>query len=386
MTAGTARAQSPVTRRDVVDAALRRGSRIAFVRSDSLVAEAGRLTARTRPNPTLAAAHSTSTPREHVTLDVPFDAPWQRGPRVAAADSSLAAARARFAFERAAIRFEAEALYARAQAAEARARLTRRTALDADSVLVLARIRRDAGDASELDVELASINAGQMANIAADDSIGRIGALLEVQLAMGRRGDSLEIALADSLQPPADTIHAAFGVRMTLPVVAASASLGAARESLRLERRGRLEFPTLQLGFEASDPAEPGLLPMVGLSMPLPFFDRRRGPIAAATAGLARAEAELALARRESDAEVARAVRERAAALDRVRRDERLIASALRVSQLSLIAYREGAAALPSVLEAARNAREVLARYIDDVAAALTADAALRWLIATWEN
>jgi hypothetical protein len=105
-----------------------------------------------------------------------------------------------------------------------------------------------------------------------------------------------------------------------------------------------------------------------------------------ASAGVERAEADLALAQRESDAGLARARRERVAALARVHRDEQLVTGALRVSQLALVAYREGAAALPSVLEAARNAREALARYLDDVAAALTADAALRWLSATMET
>jgi hypothetical protein len=50
---------------------------------------------------------------------------------------------------------------------------------------------------------------------------------------------------------------------------------------------------------------------------------------------------------------------------------------------MSLQAYAEGAVALPNVLEAQRNAREALARYIDDVAAANNAAAAVRLLTAT---
>ena len=66
------------------------------------------------------------------------------------------------------------------------------------------------------------------------------------------------------------------------------------------------------------------------------------------------------------------------AALDRAARDRALVTSANRVAALSLTAYTEGAAGLPAVLEATRNARETLARYIDDVAATNLADAALR--------
>jgi hypothetical protein len=47
---------------------------------------------------------------------------------------------------------------------------------------------------------------------------------------------------------------------------------------------------------------------------------------------------------------------------------------------MSLQAYGEGAVALANVLEAQRNAREILARYIDDLAATDAAARTLRWL------
>jgi len=65
-----------------------------------------------------------------------------------------------------------------------------------------------------------------------------------------------------------------------------------------------------------------------------------------------------------------------------VRRSARLVASADRVAAMALQAYGEGAVALASVLEAQRNAREILARYIDDLAAADAAARTLRWLTA----
>lgn len=379
--------QTPVTREQAVAAAQQRGARLKIARSDSLAAEALRVVARARPNPTLSAAWSASVPRDHVSLDIPIDAPWLRSARIRTADFLGEAARARYAYERAAVGFEAESTYTAAIATEARARLSHRTAVDAESLLTLARLRRDAGDASELDVAVAEVSAGQLANAAADDSIRHVGALLEVQRVMGLRADTVQIVLSDSLAPPsARPPPRAFGVHPTLPVLAATASLGAARAAMRFARRSVFDSPSITVGFETADPAQPGLLPTVGLSLPLPLFDRRRGPIGLASAGLIRAEAELDLARRESGANITRAIRERDAALERVRRDSRLLASAERVLQLSVVAYREGAQALPFVLEAARNAREAFSRYIDDVAVALTADASLRWLTASWEN
>ena len=59
------------------------------------------------------------------------------------------------------------------------------------------------------------------------------------------------------------------------------------------------------------------------------------------------------------------------------------MASANRVAALSLTAYREGASSLPNVLEAQRNARDVLAQYIDDLADAWIFAAELRVLSLT---
>jgi hypothetical protein len=61
-------------------------------------------------------------------------------------------------------------------------------------------------------------------------------------------------------------------------------------------------------------------------------------------------------------------------------RDQGLVVRAERVAVKSLTAYREGASALPAVLEARRTAREVLGQYIDDLAALLTIQAELRAL------
>ena len=63
-----------------------------------------------------------------------------------------------------------------------------------------------------------------------------------------------------------------------------------------------------------------------------------------------------------------------------VRRESRACASADRVAAMSLRAYAEGAVPLANVLEAQRNAREALGRYIDDVALLNDAAGAVRLL------
>jgi cobalt-zinc-cadmium efflux system outer membrane protein len=378
----TLTAQQPVTRAQAVAAALARGARVALGRADTAAARGAVRAARAFPNPSLATTYTKDVPQYHAVLDLPLDLPWLRGARIGAAESARDAARYGFAFERAAIRFDVETTYTHALAAAQHAELSRRTALDADSLLRIAGLRREVGDVSELDVRLAAVNAGQLANVAADDSLAALGTLLALQLQMGLAGDEPAIALADSLSPPGDG-EAAEG-RALLPIAAAEASVRAAERSLAFTRRSRFA-PSLQLGFDTRDPTSPTPnrpLPLIGVSLPLPLFNWSGGEVVQATAARDRARAQLDLTRRETTAAVARARRDLTAARARLGRAAGLVESANRVAAMSLQAYSEGAVALASVLEAQRNAREIVARYIDDLAAADAAARAVRLLTA----
>jgi cobalt-zinc-cadmium efflux system outer membrane protein len=167
-------------------------------------------------------------------------------------------------------------------------------------------------------------------------------------------------------------------------VAAAQADLQAAQKALALERGNIFSAASLEIGFDRQAPVtdEPGTLPVVGIALPLPLFNRNGGAIAAASGARDRAARQLEVTRRESAAAIAQASRELAAALARAERDRVLVESADRVAAMSLTAYAEGAAALPSVLEAARHARETRTQFVHDTAAAIIADAALRLLTA----
>jgi cobalt-zinc-cadmium efflux system outer membrane protein len=377
-------AQQPVSRPQAVAAALARGARAALGRADTTAARGLVRTARAFPNPALAATYTKDVPQYHAVLDLPLDLPWLRGARIGAAESARDAARYGFAFERAAIRFDVETTYTNALAAALRGRLSRRTALDADSLLRIAELRRDVGDVSELDVRLAAVNAGQLENVAVDDSLAALGTLLSLQLEMGLAGDEPVIALVDSLVPPTSPDSEAPDGRALLPVTAAEASLRSAERSLAFTRRSRFA-PTFEVGFDTRDPGSPTpnqLLPIIGFSLPLPLFNWSGGEVMRAVAERDRARAQLDRTRRETTAELAQARRDLAAARARLRRATGLVESANRIAAMSLHAYSEGAVALASVLEAQRNAREILARYINDLAAADAAARALRLLTA----
>ena len=375
--AAVARSQQPVTREQAIESAVARGARSAVARADTLVAAAQLITARSWENPSLAASYSKDLPNYHALVDFPLDITGLRGTRVRAAQASRLASQYRFEFERAAAALDADTSYTRALAALERVRLSRRNARDADSLRRMAAIRRDAGDASELDVLLATVNAGQAANLAIADSVTLISSIFDLQTIMGLDTTRIAIVPSDTLTMPPTTPPNAVP-ETALPIAAARQALSAADLSARLQRRSLFTPFSLQAGVDWGDPGTPGLLPTFGVSIPLPLLNRNRGPIAQAEAERERARAELSLALFETQATIGRARRERAVALEKLQRDLVLVESANRIAAMSLVAYREGAQGLPAVLEAQRNAREILSQYINDLADAWIATATLR--------
>ena len=368
-----------LTRDEAIRAALANGPRLGIARADSGAARAELLAARALQNPSLAATYTKDTPQYHLQLEIPVDYPWVRGRRIRSARELQNAAATRFVFDRAVVALDADTTYTRALAARAHAELSRRNTGDADTLVRFARARRDVGDASELDVRLAEVSAGQQANIAAGDSLAYLAAVLDLQAVMGLPPDQVAVVPTDSLAPPpADAPPP--GSAAPLRVIAAERSVIAARLALRAQRGAVFSSPSLLAGFDThdADTGDNALLPVLGFTIPLPLLDRNRGGIAVASAQLRRAEAELTLARVTSATEIDRARRERDLAVARIDRDRRLLESANQVAAMSLTAYREGAAPIVSVLEAQRNARDVLAQYIDDLAAAWIATATLR--------
>ncbi|MGH7583848.1 MAG: TolC family protein, partial [Gemmatimonadales bacterium] len=208
---------------------------------------------------------------------------------------------------------------------------------------------------------------------------------------IGLTDDHIAVALTDTLGAPLPAAPAiAMGAPAGTPlqVAGSAAALEAATYNVQVERRAAIGSPGLLAGFDTGNPPnEPqGLLPTVGVTIPLPIFNRNRGPIAEAVAKRAGASADLAQVRYDNRLGTLRAQRELAAASSRVTRDRDLLVSAARVSQMSMTQYREGAAPLANVLEAQRTAREVEGQYYDDAAAALIAVATLRLLTLTPEG
>ncbi|HEY3934266.1 MAG TPA: TolC family protein [Gemmatimonadales bacterium] len=387
-TAPAAAAQQgpPLTRAAAISHAVTQNPRVAAAIADTAAAVARLTTARALPDPTLAASYTKDIPRYHVTAEMPVDQIWNRGSRVNAAEADLQSSRYKLRYEVASVTLDVDSAYTHALAAVEHSRLSARNAADADSLRRMAESRRAAGDASDLDVELAALAAGQQANTAATDSLEVTASLLELQGLLGTPAEQVNIALADSLQPPdMARVASVAGSAPPLLVASGAATVEAAAANLRLQHRLVLGSPAFIVGFDTGDPTgdEPGLLPTFGISLPLPIFNRNRGPIAEAAAERDRATAELATARLESTLGIRRAQATLLAANARIARDRETLQNAARVVSMSLTAYREGATPVASVLEAERTAREVQRQYVDDVAAAAIAAATLKLLTLT---
>ena len=374
---GAAPAQ-PLSRAQAIEVALSRGPRLSIARADTVAAFAQLITARALPNPTLGATYTKDPPQYHILAGLPLDFGFIRSARVHSAESGRVASRLRFQYDRALLVFDAETTYTRALAAQAHAQLSRRNAQDADSLRRIAELRRDAGDASELEVQLATVYAGQQTNNAASDSLALLATMLELQTLLGMPTTGVVVTLTDSLAAPPNESAATTGA-LPLQVAAAEATLTAAEFGVRVQHRSIWTLPSIEGGFEFGDPGgDHALLPTFGLSLPLPFLNRNRGLILAADAERDRARAQLELARIESRALITRAVRERETSFGKLARDRTLLENANRVVVMSIRAYQEGAAPLANVLEAQRTAREVIGQYIDDVAATWIATSAVR--------
>ncbi len=302
--AASAGAQRSITRAEAERIALASGARVALARADTAVAVAKLRTAKALPNPILTASLSKSVPQKHVSVEVPvFDVLYTRGRHVGLAETEVRASRLLYASERLAAFVEVDTTYTLALAKDARFRISRQTARDADSLTLLTTRRRDAGDAADLDVDLAMVTAGQLVNAATDDSLSAVSSLLALQTLMGLPSDSVSIVLTDSLVlQPRDTatVRMAMGnspVMLALPapiaspfapsvaaalaaapsVLAAEASFSAAEQAVGVQRHSVWQLPSVNFGFEQGDDSQPGILPTFGIGFQLPLFSRNQG-------------------------------------------------------------------------------------------------------------
>ena len=238
----------------------------------------------------------------------------------------------------------------------------------------IAAARFHAGDIAATDQAQIEITAAQMELSAASARANARMALVALETLLGSPNPRGETVLADTLETiglPTPKTDDSAGRRPD--IVAAEASLVKSEADLTLQRHGAVPDVTVSLQYERQPPDQPNTVGL-GLSFPLPLWNRNTGNMLAARAARDTAQAQLDKIRTKASADVAAArvaLAEARARSDTYRHDLQPKSSA--IAQSVAYAYDKGGAALVELLAAERSDNDIrlaAARAQADVASA----------------
>lgn len=391
--AATAQTPATISLANAKAAAHRVSPELRAAREAVAAAEARERQAGAFRNPTLAYGReqtgqgSARSSQNIVALEQPIEVGGQRGAREEAARLRREAAGARLAAVQGQLDYEVTRAYALALAADRRAALAEQAAEVFGRARRVSETRLASGDVSGYANRRIRLEAARYAALRAEALLARRSARLTLASLIAPSADSLSttFALDDSLPPPAIEVGADSLVEVALrarpDLRAAQLEAEAADANARLASRERIPVPTVSAGFKSEQVAGAeqrfdGFT--IGLSVPLPLWDRREGAVGAAQADTRRLRAQLDASQRS----IAREVLE---AADALRATEEQL-NALRgqlgpESDAALhsvqVAYSEGEISLVEWLDAVRAYQEAESSYATLRAESLIRRAAL---------
>jgi cobalt-zinc-cadmium efflux system outer membrane protein len=338
--------------------------------------------AGTIPNPTVNYSRTQSAPGDHLLFDQPLDFLLTRAADRSAAEAGLVRARADSTFRNANIITEVRvAFYAKLAADRSYAAVAVQSAL-ADSLGALAERRLKAGDISELERDQLLLEAGRTRAQLSTAREEATVAGFALQRVLGLDPARPLPVLAGELDSGLDAAESrAPADQLTLPELrAAVADSVAAAAEARSTRRARVPLPTVEAGLEWNDPTLPGrTLSVIGLALPLPFWNVNGGRVAQAEARASQASSAAAEARLESARRIAEAQTRLAESASRALQSrDSLAPAAQRLAHRAARAYEAGETGVLPVLDALRSERESTLQLLRDLLAFQTAQA--EWL------
>lgn len=342
------------------------------------------------PNPTLeylregeqAGARTTT-----IQLNQPIELGGKRQARVALAEGEAALARVELAALRQEVRAEVIAAFHGVLAAAERQELAQQLdALARRGIDVVAR-QVAAGKSAPIDAtraRLAALDAGTELNAATTGlalARARLGALV------GRPGEALVLKAGEDWLPQLAPL-AALQARLAdaAPVRRARGVLAARQAQAGVERAARVPDVTLTVGSQRAD--EVGRRQaVVGLSLPLPLFDRNSGRLHAALRRADKAGDELLAAEAAAAAElVAAHTRFEAASREAMLLRDEVIPDARTNHALTLKGFEHGKFAFIDVLDAQRVLAQAQSRQWSALLAAWQACADIERLAGASEQ
>lgn len=295
-----------------------------------------------------------------VAVNQRLDLGGRRRARVTAAQAELAAEQVRLGIARADLAQSVREQFARAVVARERLSLAEDNEAGARELARIAQILVENGR----DPPLRAIRARSAATQAAAELEAARAAELSSRatlVSLFGATDPVQTLSGDLL----DLTPSQVDPEQSLEVLLAEAERIAAEAALAQEQAASRLDPAVGLGVRHV--REIGSVALVaGVSLPLPVFDRNRGNIEAARAGVRAADANLASVRASVRVRAANAVTNAQSAAARVEALQRsAIPEAAEALRLSRLAYVEGRATLVELLDAQAAYREARAALID---------------------
>ena len=333
--------------------------------------------ARAFPNPAVTATHETlgqadaNYSETYLLLTQRLEWPGQLGARKATAQRSADAAWAGFRADSARLVFEVRRAYVTAAAAEERLEALRGPSEVFRQADASGAARFAAGDLSGYELRRLRIERARYENALASARLEMLAARRHLAALVLPEGEAAEIAPAQTLkgQPPRPRLEEALRVGMERrpDILAATAGVESARSAVRLARLERIPDPALTGGYKRQADGFTGLF--LGISLPLPLFDRRGGEIQAGEARLRAVEARLALVRRQVENDIRRAFETYTSLARRAEMMQgQLLAEAGDLLDIAQVSYAEGEMALVELLDAADAFRDARVTSIELVA------------------
>ena len=375
--ASLAEAQEPrrITLEEAIQLFAENNLELRLARADAAEAAGLARQAAAFPNPTLTGTHEPlsdngqSYAETYLNLSQRLEWPGTRSARRTAAERAAAAARARLAADSARLAFEVKRAFTDAGRAGQTVAILERVTYVFREGTTSAEARYEEGDLSLYDLRRIRLEWARYENRLAEARLEAAAARRELATLVAPDADVLELTPADPLagRPPAASAEQGVGaveaaLTRRAEVAAAESALVARRAGAAAARGGRIPDLTATGGYKTQSDGFTGVF--LGLSLPVPLWDRRGGAIEAAEARAGAAESRATLARRRVATDVRRTVetyrslRARAELLDQPVPEQPGGDEAGDLLDIARVAYAEGEMELIELLDAAEALME----------------------------
>ena len=331
------------------------------------------------PNPTAAVTHEPlsrngqSYSETYLTLSQRFELPGERSARAAAANGVLGAAEARLRADSARLGFTVKRAFVEAAMSEERLAISERVVEVFRQGAQSAAVREAEGDISLYELRRLLVERTRYENLLADAGLAVSAARRALTLLLLPEAERADVAPSGPLGvlPPQPTLDGVLenAISRRQEVAAARAEVETALAGVRYARAERIPDITAVGGTKRQSDGFRGVF--LGLSIPLPLFDRSAGAIETTEAQVQSAEERLALTSRQVENDLSRAIESYRSLRGRSELlGENLLEEDPDLLQIAQVAYDAGEMDLVQLLDAAEalwDARTARARLKADL-------------------